>query len=117
MHAADDVQFRAAGLGRLAAVREQLVASHHVTPGIPALVFATVGAQRAAEDANVGRIDVQIEVVVGDVAILAAANRVGQLAHGVQIDLGREKELAVGRREPLARFDFLANLVERRQSD
>ena len=41
----------------------------------------------------------QIEIVVGDVAVLAAANRVGQLAQGVQIDLGREQELAVGRRE------------------
>ena len=45
MHAADDVQFRAAGIGRLAAAGQQLVVRHHVTAGI-ASVVATVGAQR-----------------------------------------------------------------------
>ena len=63
---------------------------HRVGPRI--VLVAAVGAQRAAIDADVGGIDVQIEVVVGRVAILAAADQIGQLAHGVQIGLGREQD-------------------------
>ena len=110
MHAADDVQFGAAGLGRLLGPGENLGLAHRVRPRI--VLVAAVGAQGAAVDADVGRVEVQVEIVVGRVAVLAAADHVGQFAHGVQIDLRREQKLAVGRREAFAGFDFLADFLK-----
>ncbi len=55
MHAADDVQFGAAGRGRLVGPGENLIVAHHVGPRV--VCVAAVGAQRAAVDADVGRVD------------------------------------------------------------
>ena len=61
---------------------------------------ATVGAQRAAIDADVGGVQMGVDVVIDRVAVAALADQIGQLAHGVQIDRGGEEQFA--RRRPTA---------------
>ena len=53
-----------------------------------------------------------IDVVVGDVAVLAFSDGVGQLADGVQVDVGLEKKHPLGRRQTLVGSDLLLDLVE-----
>ena len=110
VQAADDVHLGAAVLDRLGAAGEDLLVAHHV-----ALRVAQVGAERAeraAIDADVGRVEVRVDVVVGDVAVLALADEVGQLAHFGQRHIGPLEEEAVVEREPLAGFDFFADRLQ-----
>ena len=110
MQAADDVHFGAAVLDGFAAAGEDLLVGHQVTLGV-----AQIGAERAehaAIDADVRRVEVRVDVVVGDVAVLPLADEVGELADFGQRDVGAFEDEAVVEREALAGFDFFADGFE-----
>ena len=89
------------------AAGEDLLVAHHV-----ALRVAQVGAERAehaAIDADVGRVEVRVDVVVGEVAVLPLADQVGQLADFGQRHVGPLENEAVVERQPLAGFDLFAD--------
>ena len=79
MQAADDMKlgdrFAVAGRGRLPCFFE----SHGVTGGVA--LFASKGAELAGRDANVGRIDVAIDIEVGHVAMHPLTHIIGQPAN------------------------------------
>ena len=92
---------------RLAPAGEDLLVAHRV-----ALRVAQVGAERAeraAIDADVRRVEVRVDVVVGDVAVLPLADQVRQLAHFRQRHVGPLEHEAIVEREPLAGFDLFAD--------
>src|SRR4030095_15400822 len=94
---------------RLGGALKNLLVGHHV-----ALGRFQIGAERAevaAVDADVGRVDVRVYVVIGEVAVLALADMVGELAEIEEIGLIVKKS-AVVKGEPLAGFDLVANLLE-----
>ena len=107
VQAADDVHLGAAVVDRLGAAGEDLLVAHHV-----ALRVAQVGAERterAAVDADVRRVEVRVDVVVGGVAVLPLADEVRQLADLGQRHVGPLEHEAVVERQPLAGFDFFAD--------
>ncbi len=111
VQAADDVHLGAAVLDRLGAAGEDLLVAHHV-----ALRVAQVGAERAehaAIDADVRGVEVRVDVVVGEVAVLALADEVGQLAEFGQRHVGPLEHEAVVERQPLAGFDLFADGFQR----
>jgi hypothetical protein len=76
-----------------------------------------VGPERtegAAIDADVGRVEVGVDVVVGRVAVLPLADQIRQLAQFRQRHLGRFEHEAIVEREPLAGFDFFADWGQER---
>ena len=110
VQAADDVHLGAAVVDRLGPAGEDLLVAHHV-----ALRVAQVGAERAehaAVDADVRRVEVRVDVVVGDVAVLPLADEIGQLAQLRQRHVGPLEHEAVVEREPLAGFDLLADRLQ-----
>ena len=64
---------------------EDLLVAHDVAFG--ALEVGTEGAEGAAIDADVRRVEVRVDVVIGVVAVPALADEVGQLAQGEQVGL------------------------------
>ena len=97
MDSADDVQFGAAVFGRLSAPGENLLVGHQERLLVARL--ATIGAELAAIEADVRRVEVGVEVVVDDVAVLPAADLVGQFAQPVEVDIRAEQEDAFFGRE------------------
>ena len=107
VQAADDVHLGAAVVDRLLPAGEDLLVAHHVALGV-----AQVGAERAeraAVDADVRRVEVRVDVVVGGVAVLPLADEVGQLAELGQRHVGPLEHEAVVERQPLAGFDLVAD--------
>src|SRR5207237_10510030 len=73
-----------------------------------------VGAEctkRAAVNADVGRVQVRVDVVIGELAVLPLADDVRQLAQREQVRVVVEIE-AVVEREPLAGLDFFTDRGE-----
>ncbi len=104
---ADDVHFGAAGIDRFLPASQNLLVAHQVAFG-----FAQIGAKRAenaAVHAHVRGIQVRVDVVVGEVAVLPLAHQVGQFADVVQMHLGRKQQQAVVHVQPLAGLHFGAN--------
>ena len=93
VQAADDVQFGATPVGRLASPGDDLLVRHDV-----ALFGLQVGperAKRAAIDAHVGRVEVFVDVVVGGFAVLSLPDNVGEFAEGVQVGVRVEEDAVV----------------------
>ena len=90
-----------AAVDRFAPAGEDLLVAHQV-----ALGAAQVGAERAehaAVDADVRRVQMRVDVVVGAVAVLPLADQVGQLAHFGQRHVGPIEELPVVERQAARR--------------
>ena len=103
---ADDVQLGGAAALGLGGALQDLLVGHDV-----ALFAAQVGAESAegaAVDADVGRIEVRVDVVIGEIAVLALADDVGQFAEREQVG-ALVKENAVVEGQPLAGLDFFAD--------
>jgi hypothetical protein len=101
------VQFGAALRGRLAGAVEDLLVRHDV-----ALRRLQVGAERAesaAVHAHVRRVEVLVDVVIGDVAVLRLADAVRQFAEGEQVGVRVEVQ-AVVEREADAGADFVGDV-------
>ena len=105
VEAADDVHLGAAVFDGFGPAGDYLLVAHCVT-----LWVAQVGAKRtedAAVDADVRRVEMCVDVVVREVAVLALADKIGELADFRQRRCGRLQHEAIFEREPLAGFDFV----------
>ena len=71
-----------------------LVEGHGVAGGVA--LFAAKGAELAGSHANIGGVDVAIDVEVGEVAVHPLADMVGQPANGQNVGGGVEREAVVG---------------------
>ena len=104
VQAADDVQLGRAPRRGLPRPLDDLVAVHHVGPGL-----AQVGPERAevaGVDADVRRVDVRVDVVVAEIAVVPLAHQVGHRAEGEQV-VRRLQRQAVLEAQPLAGLDLL----------
>ncbi len=110
MQAAHDVHLGGADLGGLLAPGKDLLVAHQVAARI--FEIGAKGAEHAAIHAHVRGIQMRVDVVVGDAAVLALAHQVGQFAHGAERSLGPIEKQSVVERQPLAGFDFAANRFE-----
>ena len=72
---------------------------------------AVEAAELAVGVADVGLVEMAVDVEVGGAPVQAAADGVGEPAEGGHV-FGREKREAVGERQPLAGFDFGGELFE-----
>ena len=106
VQAADDVQLRRAAALRLCGPLQDLLVGHDVAFG--AFQIGTERAERAAIDTDVGRVEMRVDVVVGEVAVLALADEIGKFAEREQVGVVVEEE-AVVERETLAGFDLAAD--------
>src|SRR5882762_518692 len=103
MQAANDVEFGGAFANAL--FRTLIDFFQSVGVGTGRVRIAAKGAEFAVRHANVGRIDVAINVEIGDVAVFFFADVVGEPADGQQI--GRAIEVdAVFEREAFVGEDF-----------
>src|SRR5262245_10307781 len=82
---ADDVQLGGAALLGLGGAFEDLLIAHHVALRRPEV--GAEGTEGAAVDADVGRVEMRVDVVIGEVAVLALADNVGQLAEREEIGM------------------------------
>ncbi len=97
---------RADGLGR---ALQDLLVGHDVA--FRALQVGPERAEGAAVDADVGRVEMRVDVVIGDVAVLALADEVGQFAEREQVGLFHQ-EHAVVEGQPFAGQNIFANRVQ-----
>src|SRR5207245_8805093 len=85
---------------------QNLLVAHDIP--LRALEVRAESAKDAAVDADVGGIDMRIDIVIAEVTVLAFANEVGQLGQGKEIIAGM-KEHAVLKGKPLAGLDLLSD--------
>ncbi len=83
MQAANDVQLRGAAALGLGGTLEDLLIAHDVA--LLALQVGPEGAEGAAVDTDIGRVEVGVDVVVGEVAVLALADEIGQFTKREQV--------------------------------
>src|SRR5262245_52478020 len=83
VQATDDMQFGRSALLRLGGAFENLLVGHDVA--LRAFQVRSEGAERAAVDAHVDWVEVRIDVVVSEAAVLALADEIGQLAESEQL--------------------------------
>ena len=94
MQAADHVKFRGAFAHALLGALPDFFEREGVGAG--RIGAAAEGAELAMRDADVGGIDVAIDVEVADVAVALLANVVGEPAEGQQVGRAVEREAVVG---------------------
>ena len=106
MQAADDVKLgHRLGVARARSL-PRLFERHRVRSGLALL--AAEGAQPAGGDADIGRIDVAIDVEVGHIAVQPLAHQVRQPAHRQNVAAAVERH-AIVEAEPLAALHLLRN--------
>ena len=110
IQAVDDVDFGHARLVTLLDPLQGLFRAHRVGAG-HALLQPRERAERAARFADVRRIEMQVAVVVGDVAVQPLAGHVGNLADGEQVGV-RGEQHAVVEAEPHAGFHLVGNFAK-----
>src|SRR5262249_17968559 len=106
MQAADDVEFGGAFANALFGALVDLFKRELIGTGC--VRIAAEGAKLAVGDANVGGIDVAVELVIGDVVVFFLSDVVGEPGHGEEIG-GAIKLDAVVERETLAGEDFVGD--------
>ncbi len=107
VESSDDVHFGRAGVDGLLSPGKDLLVGHGVAFGV-----TQVGAkrtERTAIDADVGWVEMGVDVVVGEITVFAFADQVGQLAQFGERDIGAVEQHAIVEREAFARFDFFAD--------
>src|SRR3954452_17364518 len=100
MQAADDVELGDRFAPALAGAMPDLLERHRVRLGIAHPLAES--AQPATRDANVGGVDVAVDVEVGGIAVQALPDDVGEIAERKNV-AGAVEGHAVLEREPLAR--------------
>ena len=111
MQAADHVEFGGAFAHALLGALPDFLEREGVGAG--RVGIAAEGAQLAMRHADVGGIDVAIDVEVADVAVALLANVVGEPAEGQQVGRAVEREAVVGV-QALAGQDFLGDGLQPR---
>src|SRR5205823_11760811 len=89
VESAHNVQFRGAVAFGLRSPFQNLLVAHDIP--LRALQVRAESAENAAVNADVGGVDVRIDIVIAEVAVLPLANEVGQLTKCEQI-VALEKE-------------------------
>jgi len=103
VQAADDVQLGGPAAVGLGGLLEDLLVAHDVAPG--AAQVGPEGTEGTAVNAHVGRVEVRVDVVIGEATVLPLADEVGQLAQREQVGLLVEEDALV-ERESLAGLDL-----------
>ena len=103
---ADDVHLGRPLLTRLFRSLQDLSVRHDVS--IRAFQIGSERTEATTVNANVGRVEVLVDVVVGPVAVLLLSDEVGHLAEGKQIVRGFESEAVIGRKSFIVK-DFGMN--------
>ena len=105
MKPSDDVHLGATVFESLAPASENLLVAHRISP-----LVAQVGPKRAERtpiDADIGRVEVCIDIEIRPIAVFPFANQIGQLANFVERRLGPIENKPVVKRQPLTSFDFV----------
>ena len=106
MKAANNMHLGRSSVHRLLPTSDDLLVRHPV-----ALFITQISAERAERTpihTDVRRVQMRVDVVVREVAILSLTHQVGQLAKLRQRDLVGIEQHSVVESEPLTGFDFLA---------
>ncbi len=107
-----DVHFGATCGDRLLAAGENLLIAHQI-PFRVAEVRAKC-AKRASVDADIGGIEMRVDVVISDVAVFAVADQIGQFCQFPQRHFRLVEVQSVLQRQPLVVKHFVAYLLEAR---
>ena len=110
MQPADNVKFRRAFAHALFRALINLFERIHVRAG--SVRIAPKRAQLAMRHANVGRIDVPIDVEIGDVAVALLANMIREPADREQIRRAKQQNAVVAR-QPFARQNLVGDRLKR----
>ena len=111
MQSAHNVHFRGAALACLARFCADVIQVVFVRAVL--ILLAMERAELATEGADVGIVQMPIDVVEDRVAMQASAHHVGQTTDFMDVRCGKEHG-TIGRGEPLARLHFARDLSERR---
>ncbi len=109
VQAADNVKFQRAFAHTLFRARINLIQRKIVGAG--RVGIAAKGAKLAVCNADVCRIDVPIDVVIRDIAVLFLAHVIRQPAHGQQVGRTIQRD-AVVKAQPFAGQDFIRNRLQ-----
>jgi hypothetical protein len=110
MQTADDVHFRATVLGGFASPLNDLFLVHHVAFGVTQVT--SKGTKPTTIDADVGRVQVCVDVEVADVSIFTLADQIGQLADLLKRDGGIVQKDAVVQAESFFGLDFVTDFAK-----
>ncbi len=110
VQSADDMHFRAAILSRFLTPRENLLITHRVPLGVPQITPKR--AEPTTIDAHVSRIEVSVDVEVGDVAIHPFPHKIGELTDGLKGNFGIVEKDTVIQAQPLLGLNLVTNLSE-----
>ena len=103
MQAADDVEFRGAFRHALRGARPDFLERESVRPG--RIRRAAEGAQLAMGYADIGRIDVPVDVEIADFPVALLPDVVGKPAQGQQVVRLKERQAILSvRRSPASTF-------------
>src|SRR5262245_958227 len=83
VQAADDVQLGGAVAIGLRSPLKNLLTRHHIALGV--FQIRAKRAEYAAINADIGRVNVRVDVVISEVAVLPLANEIGELGQREQI--------------------------------
>ncbi len=113
VQSADDVHFRAAGVDGFLPAGQNLLVAHAVALGFP-----QIGPERTentAVDANVRRIQVNVDVVVSEIAVFFRSRTTfASSPTSFKCTSGRVQQQPIIHVEPLAGFDLGTNFFDRR---
>ena len=109
MQSADDVQLRRPPLAGLPGAIDHRGPIQHVSLGL--VQVGAEGTEITSVHAHVCRIDVRIDVIISEIAVVPLAYQVGHRAESEQI-VGGFQGQAVVEAEPLAGFDLLADRIQ-----
>jgi len=104
MQSADNMHFGATVGDRFGAACEDLFVRHDIA--FLAAQIGAEGAESTAVHADVSRVQMRVDVVVGRVATFAFAHQIGQLPDVVERNFWIVKQHAIVHRQTLARFNF-----------
>ena len=109
MQSADDVQLGRPPLAGLPGPLDHRGTIHHV--GLGLVQVGPEGTEIASVDTHVRRVDVRVDVVVAEIAVVPLAHQVGHRAEGEQVVRGLQRQ-AVVEAQPLAGLDLLADRLQ-----
>ena len=109
MEAAHDVQLGRAPLAGLPRPLDHLVAVHHI--GLGLVQIGPEGTEVASVNAHIRRIDVRVDIVVAEIAVVPLAHQVGHRAEGEEV-VGVLEGESVLETQPLPGFHLLPDRLQ-----
>jgi len=109
MQSADDVQLRRPPLAGLPGPIDHRGTIHHISLGL--VQVGAEGTEITSVHTHVCRVDVRIDVIISEIAVVPLAYQVGHRAEGKQI-VGGFQGQAVVEAETRSGFDLLADRIQ-----